>query len=282
MDAAFAHCEALVRESDKDRFLATLFAPAPFRPPLFALYAFNAEVARVREVAREPMPGEIRLQWWRDVIAGTAAGPAHANPVADALLDTVARYRLTAQVLLDLVEARAFDLYNDPIASLAELEGYTIKTSTALIVLAARILNNGDDPGIDALACHAGLADAMARLLAAFARHASRGQLYLPLDVLARHGARPEDAISGKVTTELRAALAEMRLHARHHLAEARSLIPTAPPAVMPALLPMALARPLLDRMERRDYDPMQPLMLPPWRKQWILWRAARRANVLG
>src|SRR5262245_14548835 len=244
MNAAFAHCEALVREADKDRFLATLFAPAPVRPPLFALYAFNAEVARVREVAREPMPGEIRLQWWRDVISSAeagGAGAARANPVANALLDTVARYHLPAQVLLDLIEARAFDLYNDPIASLAEFEGYAIKTSTALILLAARILSSGDDPGIDALARHAGLADATARLLAAFARHANRGQLYLPLDVLARHGARTDDAVSGKVTPQLRAALAEMRRYARRHLAEARALTPSAPPAVMPALLPVAL-----------------------------------------
>ena len=67
---ASSHCEQLVREADKDRFLATLFAPAAQRPALFALYAFNAEIARVRDIAREPMPGEIRLQWWREVVEG--------------------------------------------------------------------------------------------------------------------------------------------------------------------------------------------------------------------
>ncbi len=67
---ASGYCEQLVREADKDRFLATLFAPAARRPALFALYAFNAEIARVRDIAREPMPGEIRLQWWREVVEG--------------------------------------------------------------------------------------------------------------------------------------------------------------------------------------------------------------------
>ena len=66
----FDYCETLVREADKDRFVATLFAPAPRRRALHALYAFNVELARVRELAREPMPGEIRLQWWRDVLGG--------------------------------------------------------------------------------------------------------------------------------------------------------------------------------------------------------------------
>ena len=34
MQDAFAHCEALVRAADKDRFLATLFAPAEHRAAL--------------------------------------------------------------------------------------------------------------------------------------------------------------------------------------------------------------------------------------------------------
>ena len=68
-----AHCAALVREHDRDRYLATLFAPAETRDALFALYAFAAEIGRVRDVAREPMPGEIRLQWWRDAIARDSA-----------------------------------------------------------------------------------------------------------------------------------------------------------------------------------------------------------------
>src|ERR1051325_10992416 len=72
MADAFDHCEALLREGDKDRFLAALFAPPKHRRPLHALYAFNLEVARTRELAREPMPGEIRLQWWREALVGAA------------------------------------------------------------------------------------------------------------------------------------------------------------------------------------------------------------------
>src|SRR4029078_2483164 len=70
MPDAFDHCQDLVRSGDKNRFLATLFAPQKYRRALFALYAFTREVARPRERAREPMPGEIRLQWWRDLLGG--------------------------------------------------------------------------------------------------------------------------------------------------------------------------------------------------------------------
>ena len=101
----FEHCAALVREADRDRYLATLFAPAEHRDALFALYAFNVEIARVRDLAREPMPGEIRLQWWREALSGERAGEAAAHPVAAALRETLARYgsgqRPAASTLID-------------------------------------------------------------------------------------------------------------------------------------------------------------------------------------
>src|ERR1700736_1219462 len=114
MPDSFAPCEALVRQADRDRFLATLFAPAERRGALHALYAFNIEIARVREVVREPLAGEIRLQWWCDAITGKAAGDAQANPVAAALLAAVARHRLPSELLTALIAARRFDLYDDP------------------------------------------------------------------------------------------------------------------------------------------------------------------------
>jgi len=276
MPDAFDHCEALVRTGDKDRFLATLFAPQKYRRALHALYAFNLEVARTREQAREPLPGEIRLQWWRDVLGGVGRGEVEANPVAAALRDVVVRYRLPPQTLAELIDARAFDLYDEPMASLADLERYAMRTSSGLIELAARVLNDGDDPGIGDLAGHAGTAYAIAGLLRAFPIHAARGQLYLPADVMQRYGAQSADVFAGHAATELRATLAELRLRARQHLAAARKLLDASPVAVAPALLPVALVRPVLDRMERRSYSPFSPTDVPQWRRQWVLWRAAR------
>src|ERR1700724_731837 len=124
MQDAFAHCEALARSADRDRFLAALFAPAEHRGALHALYAFNIEIARVREFIREPLAGEIRLQWWADAVAGKAAGEVRSNPVAAALLAAVARYRLPVAPLTALIAARRFDLYNDPMRKLADLDDY--------------------------------------------------------------------------------------------------------------------------------------------------------------
>jgi len=279
MADAFDHCEALVREGDKDRFLATLFAPQKHRRALYVLYAFNLEVSRTRELSREPMPGEIRLQWWRDALGGAGRGEVDAHPVASTLRGVVVRYGLPPRALLELIDARSFDLYDEPMPSLAHLERYAAQTSSALFELAARVLGDGRDRETGYLTRHAGIAYAIAGLLRALPIHAARGQLYLPADMMQRYGAQSADVLAGTATTEVRAVLAELRLVARRHLVAARSLLHGLAPEVAPALLPVALVRPVLDRMERRSYQPFSPSDLPQWRRQWALWRAARRST---
>jgi phytoene synthase len=279
MQQAFAHCEALVRAADRDRFLATLFAPREERGALFALYAFNVEIARVREVVRDPVAGEIRLQWWSDVLAGDGRGEIEAHPVASALRASVARYGLLPERLQTTISARRFDLYDEPMATLADLEAYADGASSSLIALAAQILNGGGAPDIDALSHHAGRAQAIAGLLKAFPFHAARGQLFAPLELLERHGAAREDVRIGRATPQLRSALADLCDNARRHLRQAQDMARTVPPDVMPALLPVVLAGATLARMERRDYDPFVPVEIAPWRRQWLIWRAARRPS---
>jgi phytoene synthase len=144
------------------------------------------------------------------------------------------------------------------------------------MALAAQILNDGNDAGVAALARHAGIAFAIAGLLDALPLHAGRRQLYVPLELLQRHGALAEDVFAGIATPGLRAALAALRRLARSHLLLARPLIGVMPAAVAPAILPAALVLPTLDRMERSDYDPFALNPLPQWRRQWLLFRAAR------
>src|SRR5215469_2929930 len=109
MQDHFAHCAALVREADRDRYLAALLAPVARRNALFALYAFDVEISRIRDIAHEPMPGEIRLQWWREVLLGERSGEAAAHPVAAALLRSLSAYGLKTGGLVGLIEAHRFD-----------------------------------------------------------------------------------------------------------------------------------------------------------------------------
>ncbi len=273
-DFNFGHCESLVREGDPDRYWASLFAPTDKRPFLYALYAFSFEIARVRDSVREAMVGEIRLQWWRDALQGEARGDVRANPVAAALDDTIVRFRLPRQALVDLIDARVFDLYDDLMPSLNDLEGYCGETSSRLIRLASIVLANGQDTGGADAAGHAGVAYAVTGLLRAFPWHARSGQVYIPQDILARHGVVREDIVKGRGGPGLVAALADLRAIARRHLQQARTLKGAVPPEVRPAFQPLALVEPYLKAMERRDYDPFTSAVdIPQWRRLAALWR---------
>ncbi|MEJ8573297.1 phytoene/squalene synthase family protein [Microbaculum marinum] len=275
----FAHCEELVRRGDKDRFLATLFAPADKRSYIFALYAFNLEIARIRDAVSDALPGEMRLQWWRDALHGCGHGEVMRHPVAAALLETVERCELSAQPFLDLIEARSFDIYDDAMPTVTHLEAYSKATSSVPMEIAAAILGAAHCTATSTMIDHGGIAYAITGLLRAMPFHASSGQIFLPEDVLRRHGADYRDILAGKDTPQLRAALADLRGLARSHLEDAGNYISAILPQAIPAVLPIALVRPYLDRMERPDYAPFAEMcVVPQWRRQWILWRAARQA----
>ncbi|MGA9194424.1 MAG: phytoene/squalene synthase family protein [Pseudolabrys sp.] len=280
MEDHFKHCAALVRERDRDRYIATLFAPTEERGGLFALYAFDTEIARVRELAREVMPGEVRLHWWRDVIVGERIGEAAANPIATALLETQTRYSLPRERMVDLIEAHRFDIYNEPIARFEDLQSYASKTAGTIFELAVRILMGGNVSAISGSIAEAGVAQTIANVLARLPRHSASHQMYLPIEILRHYHAEPDDVFAMRATPELRAALAELRLRGRRHLAHVGAA--DIPKAAQPAFLPLApLWQWLLD-MERTDYDPFQPPHVAQWRQQWRIWRAAKSFRRIG
>ena len=276
LDQAYAHCEALVREHDRDRWLAALFAPAEARRHLLALYAFSYEVGRLRDRVHEPMAGEIRLQWWREAIEGQRREEAQASPAAAALIDTIERFRLPIKAFDNLLAAHVFDFYNDPMPDRTAFEAYCGETSSLIFRLGGLVLGAGRDLGGADAAGHAGVAYATTDLLRVMPIAAARGQVYLPTDVLKENGVPREDILSRRDTPALRAALRQMRHFARSHLEKALGM--RWPQAIGAAFLPLALSPLYLQRMERADYRPFETRVeAPQWRRQWALWRAARK-----
>jgi phytoene synthase len=268
-------CTDLVRTHDFARYASTLFVPAEKRRALLALYAFNVEIARVREQVSQPLPGEIRLQWWTDMLAGAAHGGVEGNPVAAELLLAIRAFRLPVERLSRLIDEHQFDLFNDPMPTKAALEGYIDETSSALFSLSAAIAGR-QSPEIEHLARHAGLAQGIAQVMAALPRDASRRQLFVPLQLLEQYGSGMEEVFAGKQTPKLRAALDQLVGEAREHLKTALALLEEAPPQVRPAFLPLALVACDLARMSRADNDPFVPRLTSRFRTLWTLWRASR------
>jgi phytoene synthase len=270
-------CAELVRNHDFVRYASTLFVPVEQRRPLLALYAFNAEVNRIREQVSQPLPGEVRLQWWTDMLLGAGHGGVEGNPVASELLRAIQTFRLPVERLTRLVEEHQFDVYNDPMPTLSALEGYVNDTSSGLFALAARIAGP-PSAETDHLARHAGLAFGFVQAINAIPRDAVRRQLFVPLQLLEKHGSGMEQVLSGKQTPQARAAIDELVAAARRHLDAALALLAEAPAELRSIFLPLAIARADLKRLSRADNDPFVPHFRSRFSTLWITWRASRSA----
>lgn len=254
-DADDASSEAVVRVAaragDLDRYLAALLAPRRARLDLITLTAFLGEVARIPKAVREPMMGELRLQWWRDALESARAGVATGSPVADALGRSMARHNLPMELLLAPINTRALDLDPEqPLAILPDVSDYIADTEGAAFRLSARILGVDETP-------------AVADLLAAAAQAYGRARL-------ARLSHQTGDSRG-----------AALRQEARLWLSEARRLAPAAPAAVLPAILPVALVEPYLAALEGLGPDITgERAEISPLTRVWRLWWAKVRRRI--
>jgi phytoene/squalene synthetase len=266
MDAALANRLAVsVRAADPDRYFSALFAPAALRPQLLALYAFNAELARVAETVREPMLGAIRLEWWRETAEGASRGAPRNHDVARGLVALFEGAKIALADLEAMIAARAFDSSADRFADFAALENYLDATSGTVMRLAARVLGAAPERTREAA-----LAYGLTGLVRSLPFHQNRHKLYLPLDLLGALHVTPEEFFHlEKGDPRLAAATRQTALKARDHFLAARAA--PRPGAALAAILPAALV-PVYLRKLNRD--------VPIHRRQVALLSAAMRRKL--
>jgi NADH dehydrogenase [ubiquinone] 1 alpha subcomplex assembly factor 6 len=252
---ALSYCAREVRDHDHDRYLTALFIPAPYREAVFALYAFNGEVARTREAVSEPILGQIRLQWWREAVEGVYQDKVREHPVVEGLSEAVRRFGLAQAQFETLLDARADDLDDTPPADLAALEAYASATSGTLSVMAMTVL--GFAEGTPLRAAHlVGTAWALIGLMRAVGFHAQAQRLYLPDDLLHGHSVDRRALFDLNPSPALNQVVRDVTRRAADLLAEARSLKGDVPRAARCGLLLATLADRHLRDMMRADYDP--------------------------
>lgn len=274
-----SYCAVEVRTHDRDRYLTAILAPAARRQALFALYAFNLEVARTREMVSEPMIGQIRLQWWREAIAGIYEGKARAHEVVRPLAEAVERYDLTRTYFERLIDARELDLGEAPPATEEDLIDYTEDTSSTLMRLALEILGQRTGPAHEA-ADHVGVAWGLTGLLRAVVFHARARRQFLPADLMGKAGVDPADLFELRGGPALATVAQDVAEAARLALFAGREFRRDVPRAAIPALLPGTLAGMYLRRMARLGHDLFtQPIAIGQPTRQLSLLRAALLAS---
>lgn len=238
-----------LRRDDHDRYVASMFAPPDRRGALWVLYAFNLELAQIRPQVREPLAGMIRLQWWRDVIAGERAGEASRHPVAGPLLRLIAERQLPLTEFLRLVEARERDLDAIPFADRQSWGDYGRDSAGALAGLACRILG-AECPMAEEL----GTCWALTGLLRSLPFHVAQNWLALPGDALRTAGLEPETVLAAQADkTKLVAVVRGLADETLVRLEGARRT--KVDRQALPALLPAVAARAYLSRILALDGD---------------------------
>lgn len=270
------YCLDLVRQADQDRYLSLLYAPEEKRAALAALYAFNVEVARIRDVSKDALPGEVRLQWWRDLIKGAGHGETENHPVAAALMAAIRQYSLPVQAFDAYCEARIFDLYNDPMPARHDLEGYCGETACTLIQMAALILDAKTAADFSEASGHAGVAQNIIGLLRLMPLHRARQQIYMPADIMQAVGLDEQRYFGSEYKTEKANLVRAMIALGQEHYAAYKKAAQAMPASLKPAFLPVSLV-PIYARTLSRHAETVATTIsdISPLRRQWTMMKAA-------
>jgi phytoene synthase len=236
------------RRHDPDRFLCALFAPPERREALFALVAYNHELARAREAAKTPLIALMRLQWWREAVEHAAEGkPPRRHEVAGPLHAAITAGMLDPADLLALADAREAEAEEGGIPTRDAFAAYLRGTAGGFAVAAGRLL--GAAPALLPALQSAGAAYGLAGVLRNVPALAAQGRCLLPLDALAEAGLVPETVVQAPAAA--RPVVVALAGTGATPLAQARAALRPLGRAATAAALPAVLARRGLRRLAR-------------------------------
>lgn len=270
----------LIRRSDYDLWLACLYVPVAQRAAIHALYAFSLTLRHIHTQVSEPMLGEIRLQWWHDVMSGARADEAQGHPLAAHILRVINDYHLSREAFVQMIEAHRFDLYDDPMPSLHDLEGYCGETSSLVFRQAVLILNQGQEIECADAAGHAGVAYRLSQILHQFSHRRHEGKKYLPRDILARYGVESDALMAATWHPAMQQCGDDLVSHIDVHLRAAERAIAILPKQLRVAFLPLAFVSGFLSRAKADHYNLAALIPEPtssPLSQLWRMWRYTRK-----
>ena len=272
------YCAELARAQNRDQWLGALYTNAGARDALCALAAFDHEIRHALTRARDPNLAAMRLAWWREIVRGERQDEAAGAPIALALSAAIDAYALPRPLFEAMLDARLQEIAPQDDFNLAAFRAFADESEGARLMLASLIAAGG--AALDDAHAHApaGMALALTRLLRQLPFRAGSAPTLIPADVAARHGAIAADFDARRASAGVIAACAELRRLARDELAEAERRLKGSSAAMLPAFVPLAPLRLDLDQLERnaaRPFDP--PRDISPLRRQWAVWRWARR-----
>jgi phytoene synthase len=249
-------CSSQVKKYDYYRYLCCLLSPSNLQERFFAVYAFNSEIAKIKEVVSEPMVGHIRLQWWRDAIDEIYDGipVKHNHEIVHALYKVICAVDIDKELFERLLDAREADIEFTAPETLDNLKNYAIGTCSNLFLLLLAACEIDDKHAAEA-AHYGGIAYALTGIMRAMRHNAQHGMVMLPLDLMERFGISEDDVTDGKNLEKTYAITKIICENVSENLRQYRLAIKQAPKSTAHVFLPISIIEVFLNRIEKNNYD---------------------------
>ena len=278
---SFQRCVEISKATAKNFYYGFLLLPPARRRAMCALYAFMRHSDDLADEPGDPGDKSRALAQWRsDMLAALEESPEQAydrNPTLPALAETVRRYAIPTQYLLEVLDGVEMDVEPRTFQTFDDLHAYCYRVASAVGLCCIHIWgfkSNGGRAEQLAIAC--GQALQLTNILRDVREDALQGRMYLPIEDLERFDVQPDQLRSTKLTPNLRALLSFEARRARVFYEEAASLERLVNPVGRPVLRAIVgIYRKLLDEIVRRDYDVLsERVALSSSRKMAIMARS--------
>jgi len=255
-------------------YWAMRLLPHHRRNGMYAVYAFCREVDDIADGERPVEHKLAALTAWREEIDGLFAGQPRYL-ITRALNEPVLRYHLRRRdfhAVIDGMEMDARDAICAP--DLATLDLYCARVACAVGHLSIHVFGDESDAA-HAVAESLGRALQLTNILRDLDEDARRGRLYLPHEILDRHGIRSTDPVAVLQHPALPAVCREVAAIAEEHFEESmRMMARCARRAMRPAAVMAAFYHATLAALLRSEWrDPAARVSLSTSRKLWLVLR---------
>jgi len=255
-------------------YWAMRLLPRERRDGMYAVYAFCREVDDIADGERLVEQKLAALAGWRDEIAALYRGrPRHL--VARALHDPTRRYGLRRDDFLAVIDGMEMDSREEIRApNLATLDLYCARVASAVGHLSVHVFGDSS-AAAHSVADSLGRALQLTNILRDLDEDCGRHRLYLPREILDRHGIPHPDPAAVLRHPALPAACRDLAAIAEGHFRDAeRAMSGCTRHAMRPAAVIAAIYRATLSALLRSDWrEPTARVSISKPLKLWLVLR---------
>lgn len=274
MESHFQYCLNELQGSDV--YPALLYLSKADRASASALYAFKSEIDKISHIVKEPMAGEVRLQWWRDVLLGGRGGEAEANPIAKSVLKVVAQNKLATDGFDRFLEAKLFDLYNDPMPDQTSFEAYCGETESFFLQMLGYASGIKGSEYLNDLCGHGGVAIGISKTLLRLPYDSNLQKIYIPTTLIEEQGLATAHWLAADWTGKHEAVVRNFCEIGEKHLKKALVLTDKLSKQEQGMFLQLVSAKQIILKAGRSKQDfRAYPLQISPLSSQIALLKAS-------